>query len=321
MIYIMNQGGGAKELAIKVLGGITQPTGKAGYIWVNTATAIGKYTFSVAEPGSPASGDVWLQMDAASTSVVELLRTDNSVKVNILRVKQYNGTNWDVCAAYYHDGTSWTQVSFAFDLAMDITYTGSYTMVDDGSGDWLVKFLTSGTLTFTQYPGGIDVFAVGGGAGGNGYGAGGAGYTTTSLDVVVDVDAGIPVSIGAGSSAVSGTATASQGGTTALGGINALGGYGATSYSGGDGGSGGGGEDGGTHFDGGVDGADGEPYSRGGIGQHTTTREFAEASGTLYSTGGSSITTVAGTANTGDGGGRNAKGGSGIVIIRNHRAA
>ena len=84
---------------------------------------------------------------------------------------------------------------------------------------------------------------------------------------------------------------------------------------------------------------------RRGIGQGTTTREFGESTGDLYSGGGSgaergNTTTIiaggsggggtggnggAGTANTGGGGGGSTAqsgggaGGSGIVIIRNHR--
>ena len=50
------------------------------------------------------------------------------------------------------------------------TYTGSSTFIDDGNGNWRIKFLTSGTLTFTNLGtgvNGIDVFLVGGG--GSGY--------------------------------------------------------------------------------------------------------------------------------------------------------
>ena len=48
------------------------------------------------------------------------------------------------------------------------TYTGNYQFIDDGSGNWRIKFLSSGTLTFTSLGNarkGIDVFLVGGGAG------------------------------------------------------------------------------------------------------------------------------------------------------------
>ena len=62
------------------------------------------------------------------------------------------------------------------------SYTGDYLLVGDGEKNWRVKFLTSGTLTFSKLgnaANGIDVFLVGGGgsgAAGNAYyGAGGGG--------------------------------------------------------------------------------------------------------------------------------------------------
>ena len=87
--------------------------------------------------------------------------------------------------------------------------------------------------------------------------------------------------------------------------------------------------------DGGSDGNDGGDglsssnssgyLGKGGKGQGTTTREFGEATGTLYAGGGAGK-------NGGGGGGTNAgdgsggsqaypAGGSGIVVIRNHREA
>lgn len=335
-VYIMNQGGGAKQLAIKVLGGITQPTGKAGYLWVNTATAIEKYTFSVAEPSNPISGDVWLQMDAASTSVVELLRTTNSVKVNILRVKQYNGTSWDVCAAYYHNGTDWTQVSFTFDPTTDIAFTGDSVFTDEGDGNWNLVMTTSGNITFDNVPlEGLDVFLVGGGGGGGaqgvGGGGGGGGYATTGLNISVLPDTNYSIIVGAGG------AIATTGGTSSGLGQSAAGGHGTNTNNGGAGGSGGGS----TTAAGGSNGANGGSYSPyvGGAGQGSTTKEFGSATGTLYSGGGGGYMSYPGgdggggtgstsgsggsdgTDGLGGGGGQNHAGGSGIVIIRNHRAA
>ena len=68
----------------------------------------------------------------------------------------------------------------------NFTYTGEYQIVPEGdSGDWKVKFLTSGTFTATDALL-IDVFAVGGGASGGGGSemtnaapGGGSGYTKT----------------------------------------------------------------------------------------------------------------------------------------------
>ena len=60
-------------------------------------------------------------------------------------------------------------------------YTGQSTFIDEGSGNWRLKFLTSGTFALKNKIT-VDVFLVGGGGAGGGgdYGAGGAGgYTNT----------------------------------------------------------------------------------------------------------------------------------------------
>ena len=76
----------------------------------------------------------------------------------------------------------------------EFTYTGTYNLIDDGNGDWRIKFLTSGKLIFTKLgaaANGIDVFLVGGGGGGaNGslvvkLGGGGAGGYTNTKTVLV----------------------------------------------------------------------------------------------------------------------------------------
>lgn len=216
------------------------------------------------------------------------------------------------------------------------TYTGSCTLIDDEHGNWRIKFLSSGTLTFRTNTGinhGIDVFLVGGGGRGaelssaGYYGnvkcGGGGGYTRTQKSVTAAKNTNYSITIG-------GSASASKAfGYTANGGSNATTGHvkwpdGSDHWSatGGDGGSGGGG----GNQRGGSDGTDGSSYSSasmnayGGTGQHTTTREFGESGGTLYASGGGSNTGGAGAANTGNGGyGSGNSGGSGIVVIRNHR--
>ena len=45
------------------------------------------------------------------------------------------------------------------------TYTGRYTFIDDGNGNWRIKFLTSGVITWLKDTM-IDVFLVGAGGGG-----------------------------------------------------------------------------------------------------------------------------------------------------------
>ena len=243
------------------------------------------------------------------------------------------------------------------------TYTGSYTLLDDGDDNWRIKFLTSGTFTLAKSVT-CDIFCVGGGAGGGystswGGGGGAGGYTSTVSGVVAVSGISIPVVIGAGG------ASFSAGGNTyfkdiatasASGGDNGI-----YPHYGGNGGSGGGAGarystgSAGIGGSNGANGADstGTETAMGGTGQGTTTREFGEATGTLYagsggggagSSGtnsaagsdggghGGNANTVGGAAtnNTGSGGGgagggaaacAGGAGGSGIIVIRNHRAA
>lgn len=352
-ILIFNHGGGTKELAIKVMGGTVQPTGAAGILWCNTATTIPAWAISVVAQSGPAIGDVWIQTDASSTNIVNLLKR-NAAKVNILRVKQWSGTAWVSKAAYYHNGTSWTQISSTFDPATDITYTGTKTVIDDGSGHWRIKFLTSGTLRFLVAPDSttIDLCLVGAGGGvanASGKGGAGGGYVAnyTSITPVVGTD--YPVVIGAGTAGGAGGATSAFGRT-------ANGAPSNNSDVGGSGGSGGGGYGGAYGGAGGSNGSNGAAGQSqpGGAGQGTTTREFGDASGALYGPGGGGGSSTAsaggvggetgggrgaggntggglvstdGAANTGAGGGGNgygsyiraSAGGSGIAVIRDHR--
>ena len=119
------------------------------------------------------------------------------------------------------------------------TYTGNYQYIDDGSGNWRIKFLSGGTLTFTSLGNarkGIDVFLVGGGGGGSWYtntiswemkAGGGSGYTLTVKDgsIVPVKGTGYSITIGAG-----GAAGGSAGANGAVGGNTTA--FGKTAYGG-----------------------------------------------------------------------------------------
>ena len=175
--------------------------------------------------------------------------------------------------------------------APKFTYDGDYVIRDDG----VVELLTSGTLVFLSKAT-IDLFLVGGGGGGGnanqyyGAGGGGGGYTQTVKSVSIAPNIPTTVNVGAGGSAGSTGGVTSFGDTaTANGGIG-----GGPNGSGGNGGSGGGGGDANrqTASPAGFGGSDGEKGTRAqpdgypGTGQGTTTREFGEATGKLYSGGG-----------------------------------
>lgn len=228
------------------------------------------------------------------------------------------------------------------------TYTGQYIFIDDGGGNWRIKFLTSGVFTPLKDMT-IDAFLVGGGGGGGQNNStyklssgGGGGYTTTKLNITLTAKTEYPIVIGTGG-APSTTSNTGNGGNTTAFSQTATGGkegkcrkagQGAT-VKGGSGGSGGGDCKQLARiyaYDGQSDGAGG---TNSGAGQGTTTREFGESTGTLYAGGGGAYAYsgekgnggAGGGANggesamnnTGGGGGGNGYGGSGIAIIRNAR--
>lgn len=184
------------------------------------------------------------------------------------------------------------------------------------NGKWKLIVRASGTLTFTKLPSNtVDVFAVGGGGGAGTYAGGGGGYTKTKLNAYADINTPYSITIGQGGSAGS---SGGSGGTTSGLGVSASGGGGATPNNGGAGGSGGGGDVNGARGSNGSNGGNSNA-GVGGQGQGSTTREFGEVTGYLYSTGGGGYHQGAqhGNANTGDGGGPvGGTGGSGVLIIR-----
>lgn len=200
----------------------------------------------------------------------------------------------------------------------EFTYTGSYELVNDADmpiletmGDWKIRFLSSGLLTFTDLKGaadGVDLFLVGGGGGGGYKGnfasGGGGGYTKTEKGVAVAVNTPYEIVVGDGGTPATSGESRTFGGESSAFGFTADGGqsgYASSSVSSGRGGAGGsgggagmmGGDDhvsGDGH--GGEDGANGGSITHGsytangGNGQGTTTREFGEPTGKLYAGGG-----------------------------------
>lgn len=192
--------------------------------------------------------------------------------------------------------------------APNFTYTGEYEFVNENSSDWKVRFLTSGTLTFVDDVMPIDVFLVGGGAGGGGPyvgdegkstagGAGGPGYNNTVKNVSVTAGTEYNIVIGAGGTAGAYSKAGTDGGVTSAFGESVNGGV--------KGGAGGWGIAG-------SNGAGGD-----------TTNEFGSDTVTAITYSNRSGAAVANTGNSGKGssifvGSDAGDGQSGIVIIRNH---
>lgn len=248
-------------------------------------------------------------------------------------------------------------------IVPQFTYTGSYKLLDDSGNtittssnvtNWRIKFLTSGTLKFTNLfsaANGIDIFCVGGGGGGDASGGCG-GRTTTAKAKTVTAGTSYTVTVGAGGSA------GNSGGNSSFGSLASAAGGGGPGGAGGSGGGGSGlyitssnkanGGNGGSDGSNGTNGYGTDGF-RNGSGQGSTTRAFGSSNGSLYAGGGGGAGDYNcsagtggsggggaggsihdsnpraggnGTANTGGGGGggsHGGSGGSGIIIIRNKR--
>ena len=206
---------------------------------------------------------------------------------------------------------------------------GTYQVLDDGGGNWRIKFLSSGTFTPLKDMV-IDAFFVGGGgaSAGNYCGYGGAGYTTTVRSVVLTANTAYSIVVGAAGTNGHPTSATTGGETTAFtasaaGGKNTSNGTSSSKRPGGAGGSGGAGYVSPVATTtGGTDGGDGtSSATTGGKGQGTTTREFGEADGTLYASGGGSnlTATVSNSGNGGRNGLTSIEPADGIVVIRQHK--
>ncbi len=145
-------------------------------------------------------------------------------------------TSSSATAATYTNGQSVTNINNGSNTTLYavwknlFSYSGSYSVLSDGSGNWRIKFLASGTLTFNSSGNAVnlDVFCGGGGGGG---------YTKTSKGVTANAGTAYSVTIGSGDTPSYAQQTAAgSGGTTSALGVSAAGGYGG--YSGGGGGAG-----------------------------------------------------------------------------------
>lgn len=239
------------------------------------------------------------------------------------------------------------------------SYGGTASLEADGSYNYKMKFLTSGVLKFTNlgcFQNGIDVFCVGGGGAGSsperpGGAGGGGGRTNESYNISIETNKDYTITVGAGGVGAKASYGANGGETSGFG-VSAAGGNGASNVNGGAGGSGGGGAglNNGDNINhrggvGGTNGGDGGSgyNSSGGKGQGKTTKAFGEGDPYAGGGGGDAVGGSAGgsvgggtggggngTANTGGGGGAGrgtgnypcaaGSGGSGVIIIRNHRS-
>jgi len=260
-----------------------------------------------------ADGGTW------SGTTPQTVVSGSSVTINNPTKAGYVFTGWTVNGTGSSmDGTTFTMGTANTTITANwlaftsmYTYTGTSSVLDDGSGNFRIKFLTSGTFTPLVNMT-IDVFLVGGGGGGgigsgsgvkNGGSGGGGGYTATYSSISLTANTSYGITIGAGGTSYSGTCgTSNSGGTTSAFTYSASGGAGGqgclgstTNYAGGIGGNKGG-------TGGGYTGAT-SGYSYGAVNQGSTTCEFGQGTTTSCNSG---VTTYAG-----GGGGGAGNGGAG----------
>lgn len=234
-----------------------------------------------------------------------------------------SGTKLDALAPYIRSISSNTG-GFT---SNDFTYSGTYQLLDDGNGNWRLRFLTGGTFRPKKAIS-VDAFLVGGGgSGGNGIaycggGGGGGGYTKTVSKVSLAANTDYTITIAGTGGTTSAFNNSAGGGANGKDGVSYE--SGAEDH-GGDGGCGGGAgkynalkDSPETHYagDGGTNGSDGgnsfggtTRKHYGGQGQGTPTLEFGEGIGDAYSAGGGG---GAGSTSSGNAWTLAGKGGAGI---------
>lgn len=236
-MIINMSGGGIDNLKFRVYAATSLPaSGKENDVCIITSTPISWWEVypqvPTWEPGT-GNGHVYIQNAPAYSGEypnVNILKKKGFIWLYLVKCWQYENGNWSSKDAYQYRNGTWVQFSTTNQIP-DFTYTGDYEIVNDSDepitvsqDNWKIRFLTSGTLTFTTLNGaenGIDVFLVGGGGGAffpdSGWQPGAAGgYTTVQESVMLEKNLSYQVSIGAGGTA--GTSSAKAGGkTTAFG--------------------------------------------------------------------------------------------------------
>lgn len=84
-----------------------------GQIVVITDTPTGTVYIDTDEPASPASGDVWVKLDAEATVKLELTEESPFLQAGLFNAAQWNGNAWDNCDAHLGVNGAWEQFSNA----------------------------------------------------------------------------------------------------------------------------------------------------------------------------------------------------------------
>lgn len=157
------------------------------------------------------------------------------LKVKIpIGVNQMKDENFDILLDYYYDNKAVCNPVKSYKCKnaksddsgnYAIEYDGECKVIDDGNGDWRIKFLEEGehTLKVNCDNMNVDVFLVGGGGGGgtgynkdkkafgSGGGGGGGGYANTQKNVMISGKYSINIGLGGSSGGGAGNITSAFG--------------------------------------------------------------------------------------------------------------
>ena len=120
-------GGAGGGLNFKVVGGITQPTGKENLIWVNTNVTITGYVFAATPPESPTAGTVWISTGTNSPAAFNAEKK-NGLWIYPTGCKQYVSDAWVTKTAQTYQNGAWVSW-YTYLLADGVTLAalGSWT--------------------------------------------------------------------------------------------------------------------------------------------------------------------------------------------------
>ena len=141
-----NCGGSIK---LHVVGGTTKPSSAAeNTIWVNTSTAITKWTVTNSAPSSPSTGDVYFTTRLSTSNVLDI-NSPNSVYLYLGTAYQYSGSAWvEKTGEIYYSGSWHKLTTYVYDGEIGST-TGNYNS-QIGGQPWSTG-TAGGSIAITNY--------------------------------------------------------------------------------------------------------------------------------------------------------------------------
>ena len=99
------------ETNFEIIGGTTQPASpKENTIWVNTSTAITKWSFSTDTPNNPTEGMVWIKTYFASPISINAIK-ENEINFNLVNCHQYIGGSFIEKESKIYQSAQWLELS------------------------------------------------------------------------------------------------------------------------------------------------------------------------------------------------------------------